>query len=76
MVQRDDGKCTSLKSTKCRSGLHSQPEWSLMMETRLIILHEDLRVLRLVPGIPVSSWMFSEPDLSQIISLFHLSLGI
>ena len=45
LVQRDDGKCNSMKSTRRRSGLHCHLAMSLMVETRLILL-EDLHVLR------------------------------
>ena len=44
---------------------------SLVVETRLILL-EDLPALLFVQGCPVSRWMFSEPDLLQIVLLFHL----
>ena len=75
MVQRDDGKCKSLTSTRSRSGLHCHPDMSLTVETRRIV-HEDLRECRLVQDVPVLKWMFSEPDLSQIILLFHLRMGV
>ena len=45
-----------------------------MAETRLILL-EDLHVPFLVQGCPVSRWMFSEPDILQIVLLFPSTIG-
>ena len=59
LVQRDDGECNSLKSTRSRFGLQCHPEMSLMVEIRLFLL-EDLHVLRLVQEDHVLRWMFSE----------------
>ena len=64
----------SLQSTRGRSWLHCHPEWRLMVETRRI-LHEDLLELRLVQGVPVPKWMFSEPDHSQNILNFPSATG-
>ena len=72
-VQCDDGKCSSLKWTRNHFLLHHHPAVSLVVETRLILL-EDLPALLLVQGCPVSWWMFSEPDLLQTVSLFHVSV--
>ena len=38
------------------------------------VLSEDLHVRGLVQDDPVLQWMFSEPDLYQIILLLHLRL--
>ena len=46
----------------------------LVVETRLILL-EDLQDLLLFLDAPVSRWVFSEPDLCQIILLVHLRSG-
>ena len=76
-VQRDDCKCSSLKWTRNYFLLHHQlaigPE--VVVETRPI-LREDFLVLLLCLGCPGLRWMLSEPDLLQIIWLFHLRSGI
>ena len=43
-----------------------------MFETRLI-LHKDLRALRLVRDCPVLRWMFSEPGLLLIVFYFSIN---
>ena len=75
LVQRVDGKCNFLKLTRNRFVLHRHTAMSLVVETHLILL-EDLHVLLLVQDCPVSRWTFSEPDLLQIVLLFHLQSGI
>ena len=57
-----------LKWTRNHFLLHHHPAMSLVVvvQTRLILL-EDLPAPFLVPGCPVSRWMFSEPDLLQIV---------
>ena len=58
-VQRDDGKCSSLRLTRNRFVLHRHPAMSLgVVETRLI-LQEDFLVLLLCPGGPGFWWMSS-----------------
>ena len=66
------------RSTRNQSGIHRHRAVSLcllMVETRLI-LQEGLLELLLVLGCPFSRWMFSEPDLLQIVCFFNLRLGI
>ena len=65
-VQRDDGKCIFLKLTRNDFLLHRHPAMSLVVEARLILL-EDVHVLLLAQGCPRLRWMFSEPDLLQIV---------
>ena len=75
-VQRDDGKCSSLRLTRNRFVLHRHPAMSLGVgETRLILL-EDFLVLLLCPGGQGFWWMVSDVDLLQIVCLFHLRSGI
>ena len=75
MVQRDERNCGSLKSNRSRSELHCDPETRLMVETRLIPF-QDLHIRHVVQDNPVRRWMFSEPDISQLISLVHLQWRI
>ena len=46
----------------------------VVVKTRLVLL-EDFLVLLLGLGDPGLRWMFSEPDLLQRVSQFHLRLG-
>ena len=74
MVQRDDDRCNSLRSTKNRFGLHCHPSVCLALETRPILL-EDLHALRLVGLDPIFRWICGKPDLLQTSSPFHLRSG-
>ena len=67
-VQRDDGKSSSLKWTKNHFLLHHPPAMSLekVLNTRLMLL-EDFLVPLLGLGGPGFWWMFSGPDLLQIV---------
>ena len=71
MAQLDGVNLSFLKLTRSRFGLHRRPELSIVVETRLI-LFEDLHVLRLVLGYPVSRWMFSKPDLFSYSRIYRI----
>ena len=64
VVQRDDGKCSSLEWTRNHFLLHHHPAMSRVVETRFI-LPEDFLVLLLSHGCPRSKWMVSDADLLQ-----------
>ena len=76
-VQRDDGKCSSLKWTRNQFLCHHHPAMGLevVVNTRLILPKDFLVFLPSLGG-PGLRWMFSEPDLHQITWLFHLRSGI
>ena len=77
-VQRDDGHCSSLNRTQNRFLLRHHPAMSLEMRLKKTrpILPEDFLVLLLGLGGPGFRWMFSEPDLFQMVRLFHLRPGM
>ena len=77
-VQRDDGKCGSLKWTRNHVVLHHHPAMILEMGLRKTqkILLEGFLVLLLGLVLPDLRRMFSEPDLLQIVWPFHCERNI